>query len=84
MLFRSAAAFDRAHDVLRVLKDSEQVRDDTLLMWQQLGRRSLFDVISAEGDHFNLRLAYVDALHDGQQQVALLWSLAGGVAEALR
>lgn len=81
---QAAAAFDRAHDVLRVLKDSEQVRDDTLLMWQQLGRRSLFDVISAEGDHFNLRLAYVDALHDGQQQVALLWSLAGGVGDALR
>ena len=70
--------------MVQVLRDSERVRDDTLQMWQQLGRRSLFDVMSAEGDHFNLRLAYVDALHDGQQSVALLWSLAGGVQQPLR
>ncbi|MEK8047082.1 TolC family protein [Ideonella margarita] len=81
---QAGAAFTRARDVVQVLKDSERVRDDTLQMWQQLGRRSLFDVMSAEGDHFNLRLSYVDALHDGQQAVALLWSLAGGVAQPLR
>lgn len=81
---QAQSAFERARDVVQVLRDSERVRDDTLQMWQQLGRRSLFDVMSAEGDHFNLRLAYVDALHDGQQSVALLWSLAGGVQQPLR
>ncbi|MBQ0961787.1 TolC family protein [Ideonella sp. 4Y11] len=81
---QAEAAFTRAQDVVQVLRDSERVRDDTLQMWQQLGRRSLFDVMSAEGDHFSLRLAYVDALHDGQQSVALLWSLAGGVQQPLR
>jgi len=67
-----------------VLADSQRVRDDTQMMWQQLGRRSLFDVMSAEGDHYTLRVAYADALHDSQQSVALLWSLAGGVTQPLR
>jgi outer membrane protein TolC len=73
----------RAREVVGVLRNSERVREDTLAQWQQLGRRSLFDVMSAEGDHFNLRLAYVDALHDSQQSMALLWSLAGGISQPL-
>ena len=73
----------RAREVVGVLRNSERVREDTLAQWQQLGRRSLFDVMSAEGDHFNLRLAYVDALHDNQQSMALLWSLAGGISQPL-
>ena len=81
---QASAAMSRSQDVSQVLGDSQRVRDDTLQMWRQLGRRSLFDVMSAEGEHFNLRLSYVDALHDSQQAVALLWSLAGGVGQALR
>lgn len=81
---QASASMARARDVVDVLRHSERVREDTLMQWQQLGKRSLFDVISAEGDHFTLRLAYVDALHDGQQAVALMWSLAGGVTQPLR
>ena len=81
---QAQASMARARDVVGVLRQSERVREDTLLQWQQLGKRSLFDVISAEGDHFTLRLAYVDALHDGQQAVALMWSLAGGVTQPLQ
>ncbi|HSI48061.1 MAG TPA: TolC family protein [Ideonella sp.] len=76
---QAGAALVRARDTVTVLKSSERVRDDTIAQWQQLGKRSLFDVISAEGDHFNLRIAYVDALHDGQESIALLYSLAGSV-----
>jgi len=81
---QAQAAATRGRDVARVLADSQRVRDDTQMMWQQLGRRSLFDVMSAEGDHYTLRVAYADALHDSQQSVALLWSLAGGVTQPLR
>ena len=81
---QARAAMTRAHDVVDTLQSSEQVREATLQQWQQMGRRSLFDVVSAEGDHYSLRIAYVDALHDGQQAVALLWSLAGGVTQPLR
>jgi outer membrane protein, adhesin transport system len=60
------------------------VRNFTLQQWQQLGRRSLFDVMGAEGDHYNLRISYVNALIDGQQLNANLLSLGRGVNEWLR
>ena len=44
-----------------------------------MGRRSLFDVMGAESEHYNLRVAYVNALHDGQQASALLRSLGLGI-----
>ena len=77
-------AIDRARRVGAVLRDSEQVRNFTLQQWQQLGRRSLFDVMGAESDHFNLRISYVNALHDGQQLNANLLSLGRGVTEWLK
>ncbi len=81
---QTLAAFDRATRVGAVLRDSDQVRGFTLQQWQQLGRRSLFDVMSAEADHYNLRVSYINALHDGQQMNALLLSLGRGVSEWLR
>lgn len=62
-----------------ILDNSARVREATLAQWQRLGRRSLFDVMSAERDHFSLRIAQVDAQHDRQQANALLWSLGVGV-----
>jgi outer membrane protein TolC len=73
-------ALARAHDIVATLHNSELVRNSTLQQWQQLGRRSLFDVMSAEGDHYSLRVQYVDALYDTQQSNALLWSLGLGLA----
>ena len=69
------ASFDRARRFVEILKDSDKVRAATFQQWSQLGRRSLFDVMSAEGDHFNLRIAYVNALHDGYQANAQLRSM---------
>lgn len=77
------SAFDRARRYVEVLKDSERVRVATFQQWSQLGRRSLFDVMSAEGDHFNLRVMYVNALHDGYQANAQLRSLGGGLVQWL-
>ncbi len=81
---QTLSTFDRAARVGAVLRESEQVRNFTLQQWQQLGRRSLFDVMSAELEHYNLRVAYVNALHDGQQMNAQLLSLGRGVSEWLR
>lgn len=75
----ASGAFDRARRYVDVLKDSERVRNSTFQQWSQLGKRSLFDVMSAEGDHFNLRVAYVNALHDGYQANAQLRSMGGGL-----
>jgi outer membrane protein TolC len=80
---QALSSFDRARRVVDVLRDSERVRNFTLQQWQQLGRRSLFDVMAAEGDHYGLRVSYVNALYDGQQSNALLWSLGLGVLARL-
>ena len=76
-------AMERARSVIEILHNSEMVRNFTLQQWQQLGRRSLFDVMAAEGDHYNMRVQYVDALYDTQQANALLWSLGLGLAGRL-
>jgi outer membrane protein TolC len=81
---QATSSFDRARRVGAVLRDSEQVRSFTLQQWQQLGRRSLFDVMGAEAEHYNLRISYVNALADGQQLNANLLSLGRGVNEWLR
>jgi outer membrane protein TolC len=81
---QTVASFDRARRVGAVLRDSDQVRNYTLQQWQQLGKRSLFDVMGAEAEHYNLRVTYVNALHDGQQLNANLLSLGRGVNEWLR
>jgi len=78
------SSFDRARRTVDILRDSDRVRNFTLQQWQQLGRRSLFDVMAAEGDHYGLRVAYVNALYDGQQSTALLWSLGLGVLTQLK
>lgn len=72
-------SMDRARRYVEVLKDSERVRTATFQQWSQLGKRSLFDVMSSESDHFGLRVAYVNALFDGYQANAQLRSLAGGL-----
>lgn len=81
---QALSSFDRARRVVDVLRDSDRVRNFTLQQWQQLGRRSLFDVMASEGDHYGLRVAYVNALYDGQQSTALLWSLGPGVQAQLK
>lgn len=81
---QATSAFDRLVRVGAVLKDSDRLRDFTLQQWQQLGRRSLFDVMSTEGDHYNLRVQYVNALHDGEQLNAMLFSLGTGLTAWLQ
>ena len=81
---QAGAAFERVRRVALVLRDSDRLRNFTLQQWQQLGRRSLFDVIGAENDHYNLRVQYINALHDGQQMNAMLTSLGSGLTAWLQ
>jgi adhesin transport system outer membrane protein len=76
----ASSAFDRARRYVDVLRDSERVRNYTVQQWSQLGRRSLFDVMSAESEHYGLRIAYVNALHDGYEATAQMRSLGTGLA----
>jgi len=77
---QATSAFERARLTVEVVRNSDKVRNFTLQQWQQLGRRSLFDVMAAESEHYNLRINYVNALHDGEQANALLRSLGLGMA----
>lgn len=79
VLEQANSSFARARQYAEVVRDSERLRGFTLQQWQQLGRRSLFDVISTESEHFALRVSYLNSLHDGQQANALLRSLGLGL-----
>jgi outer membrane protein TolC len=80
----ATSSFDRARSIVEILRNSDRLRASTLQQWQQLGRRSLFDVMGAEADYYSLRVAHVNAIFDGQQAVAMLWSLGRGVMTPLR
>lgn len=81
---QARSAFERAKLTADILRDSERLRGFTMQQWQQLGRRSLFDVMAAESDHFSLRIAQVNAIHDGQQLNATLQSLGRGLLPLLQ
>jgi outer membrane protein TolC len=81
---QARAAFERAQASAEVLRGSQQLREATLQQWQQLGRRSLFDVISTESEFHNLQITRVNAMLDAQEAVAQLWSLGAGVAAGLQ
>ena len=80
----ASSSLDRAKRVVDILRNSDRVRASTLQQWQQLGKRSLFDVMGAESDYYSLRIAHVNALFDAQQVVALMWSMGRGVGIPLR
>ena len=79
--FHDAArsAYLRARHYAGVLQDSDQLRNATFEQWSKLGRRSLFDLISAESEHYQLRIAYVNALHDGFSASAQLRDAGSGL-----
>lgn len=78
------SSLERARRIAEILRNSDRVRASTLQQWQQLGRRSLFDVMGAESEYYGLRIAHVNALIDIQQVVALMWSMGRGVVTPLR
>lgn len=84
-LFTSAeAALDRSRRIVDILRNSQQLRAATLVQWQQMGRRSLFDVMGAESDYYSLRVAQLSTLFEAQQALTMLWSLGPGVMAALQ
>lgn len=80
----ATSSFDRARRLVSVLRESDSVRQSTFQQWAQLGRRSLFDVMSSESDHFNLRVSYVNALYDGYVANAQMRSMGGGLMPELK
>ncbi len=77
-------SLEKARRVTELIRSSETLRTATFQQWQLLGRRSLFDVMGAEGDYYSLRVAHVNAIFDAQQVVALMGSMGRGVTSLLR
>jgi outer membrane protein TolC len=69
----------QAKAVDKILQNSDRLRQYTLKQWRKLGRRSLFDVMSTERDHYGLRVNHVNTLHDRQQANAQLESISKGL-----
>lgn len=80
----ASSSLDRSRRLVDILRSSERVRGFTLQQWQQLGKRSLFDVMAAEGDYYSMRISHVNALYDAQQVIAIIWSQGRGVSAPLR
>lgn len=78
------AALDRSRRIVDILRSSERLRSATMVQWQQMGRRSLFDVMGAESDYYSLRVAHISTLFEAQQAILNMWSLGPGVLAALR
>jgi adhesin transport system outer membrane protein len=54
----------RADEYAQLLQISDRVRQDFYEQWSQVGRRSLFELLYAEGEHHSLRLAWINSVHD--------------------
>ncbi|MFM2340459.1 MAG: hypothetical protein RLZZ592_112 [Pseudomonadota bacterium] len=70
------AAQSRQQQIVQLLEESDRLRRATREQWARLGRRSLFDLISAENDHAQLQLARAQAEHE--HLMALLQMQAAG------
>ena len=79
----AAATTDRAA-LLRALRPFTAEQVLCVVGWQDAVATALFDVLAAESDHYNLRVQYVNALHDGQQMNAVLTSLGTGLSDWLK
>ena len=73
----------RAEEYVQLLKVSDRIRRDFYEQWGQLGRRSLFELLAAEGDHHSMRLAWINSIHDSATAQIRMRSEAGALSDWL-
>ena len=79
----AGAQIKRAGDYARLLKESDAVRRDFFEQWYQLGRRSLFELLASESEHYSLQVGYLDTLHDAFSALARLRIESGELASQI-
>jgi outer membrane protein TolC len=67
----------RAEEYVSLLEINQKVRDDFFVQWVALGRRSLFELLAIEAEHFSLDTGYFTTLYDGMAGIAYLRATAG-------
>jgi len=71
----------RADEYAQLLQISDRVRLDFYEQWSQLGRRSLFELLSAESEHHSLRLAWINSVHESLVSQMRMRAEAGSLSE---
>jgi adhesin transport system outer membrane protein len=61
---------ERQRQLEDLVQATDQVRQDYLVQWRELGRRTLLDVLTAENEHLNTRLS----LGGSEVDLALAWA----------
>jgi outer membrane protein TolC len=76
-----AQGWSRAQRYAQVLNDSELVRRNTQDLWFLLGRRSLFDVMASQGDHYAAQIAFLNTVFDAMSAQAQLRSAGSSLVD---
>jgi adhesin transport system outer membrane protein len=71
----------RANEYAQLMQISDRVRQDFYEQWSQLGRRSLFELLSAEIEHHSVRLAWINSVHDSLAAQMRMRAEAGSLSE---
>lgn len=79
----ATAALGRVPEFAGLLRESDQVRRGFFEQWYQMGRRSLFELLAAESEHYALLTAHINTLYDGLATCARLRGEAGALASWL-
>lgn len=80
------AQLQRARDYISLLRESEKVRSDFFIQWREVGRRSLFELLSAESEYYSLSISQLDTWFDAIAGLARLQIESGallGVVESV-
>jgi adhesin transport system outer membrane protein len=70
----------RDDEFIALLKESDQVRRGFFEQWYQMGRRSLFELLAAENEHYGLQAARLNTRFDGLAANARLRGEGGTLA----
>ncbi|HMN81057.1 MAG TPA: TolC family protein [Burkholderiaceae bacterium] len=79
----ATATLGRVPEFAGLLRESDQVRRGFFEQWYQMGRRSLFELLAAESEHYALLTAHINTLYDGLATCARLRGEAGALASWL-
>ena len=71
----------RANEYAQLMQISDRVLQDFYEQWSQLGRRSLFELLSAEIEHHSVRLAWINSVHDSLAAQMRMRAEAGSISE---
>jgi len=77
----ATAALRRTDEYINLLEINDRVRKDFFVQWYALGRRSLFELLAIEQEHYTLQQGYFTSLFDGMNGVANILGNASQLTE---